>query len=422
MKKLLALMVLPVFLAPLTIISTEHELVLTEAEKKSFLARSSDFSTIPKNPRLFQETRAYLDDNLTEAGRLLSADESLVITELVINDNLAPVFKLNSGQFIEASQLVVFDDVELSREQVSQTVWLKAGAKVYDKPYVIGAKKVKTDLVAHQQLLVTEQATTHDGVYYLIAGKGWVSSDDVYTDVIDAVQALLLDKYQKNNLAIYIKRLDDGAEAGVNADQRMYGASITKLATIYETQRQLNEGAIKLTDTFKYIPEVNQSRGFYAPEGAGNISKTPDGKDYTVEDLLKAVTKQSDNVASNMLGYYVANQLNRAFQTDIWLLLGEEWDMVKRDLSARAAGQMMAELYHQGGEAMAYMMETAFDNSRISKDIAVPVAHKTGDADEFRHDVGVVYAERPFVLSVLTAHSSYDEITAIANDVYHLLK
>ena len=50
------------------------------------------------------------------------------------------------------------------------------------------------------------------------------------------------------------------------------------------------------------------------------------------------------------------------------------------------------------------------------------VAHKIGDAYDFKHDVAIVYSESPFIISVFTNHSNYDTISKIANDVYEVLK
>lgn len=101
---------------------------------------------------------------------------------------------------------------------------------------------------------------------------------------------------------------------------------------------------------------------------------------------------------------------------------GSKWDMVSRETSAQVAGKMMEALYEQNGYVIESLLSTQFDNQRISKDIPVPVAHKIGDADDVKHDVAIVYAESPFVLSIFTDKSSYDEITQIANDIYGILK
>lgn len=422
MKKLLAWLVLPVFFNPLTIISTEQELVLTKEEQLDLFATPAYFTSIPANPRLYADTASYLDKQLTQLGPVLSLKDPLTITGLEINDQLVPVFSLKTGGFIPASQLMVFDDQELSREELDKQVWLKAGALVYDKPYVIGAKTIKTDLKAYQAVQAREKVVTYSGTYYYLDKKGWVSEQDLYEEPMAVVQDLLAQKYNKENLGIYVRRLDDGLEASVNPDKLFYSASVAKLAPIYETQRQLDLNQIQLTDKLKYVAAVNDYEGAYDPMGTGQISKKADDKDYTIEQLLQALTKHSDNVASNMLGYYVADQYSKTFETSIKILAGGNWDMTERDLSAKTAGVMMAQLYDQQGLVLDYLSETAFDNTRISKDIAARVAHKTGDAGDFRHDVAIVYADRPFVLSVFTEKASYEDITAIANDVYKILK
>ncbi len=75
--------------------------------------------------------------------------------------------------------------------------------------------------------------------------------------------------------------------------------------------------------------------------------------------------------------------------------------MVTRETSAEIAGKMMESLYIQNGYVLESLLSTQFDNQRISKDISVPVAHKIGDADDVKHDVAIVYAGSPFVLSIL---------------------
>ena len=47
------------------------------------------------------------------------------------------------------------------------------------------------------------------------------------------------------------------------------------------------------------------------------------------------------------------------------------------------------------------------------KNIDVPVAHKIGDAYDFKHDVAIVYADSPFILSIFTDKEGYDKITSM---------
>lgn len=187
-------------------------------------------------------------------------------------------------------------------------------------------------------------------------------------------------------------------------------------------KKKLKSGSLSEGKSLKYIDEVNHFYGDYDPTGSGKISKTADKKDYNVMELLKAVAQQSDNVATNILGYYLCNQYNQAFQSEIRALAGVDWDMERRLLSSHAAANLMEAIYYQKGQIISYLSQTAFDDQRISKNISVPVAHKIGDAYDYKHDVAIVYGDNPFILSVFTDKASYDDITAIADDIYSILK
>ena len=86
------------------------------------------------------------------------------------------------------------------------------------------------------------------------------------------------------------------------------------------------------------------------------------------------------------------------------------------------AGKLMEAIYNQNGFVLESLGKTDFDNQRIAKGVSVKVAHKIGDADEFKHDTAIVYTDSPFVLSIFTKNSDYDTIAKIAKDVYEVLK
>ena len=96
--------------------------------------------------------------------------------------------------------------------------------------------------------------------------------------------------------------------------------------------------------------------------------------------------------------------------------------MKARNMSSKTAANLMEAIYNQDGGIISYLSSTAFDTTRISRDIDVQVAHKIGDAYDYKHDVAIVYADEPFILSIFTNNASYDDISNIANDVYAILK
>lgn len=125
-------------------------------------------------------------------------------------------------------------------------------------------------------------------------------------------------------------------------------------------------------------------------------------------------------MATNILAYYVADQYGVDYQNVIANLA--DWNMEKREVSSQTAAKVMSAIYEQNGQIVDYLTHTQFDDQRIPKFINVPVAHKIGDAYDFRHDVAIVYTDEPFILSIFTENTSYDDISAIAKDIYTILK
>ena len=167
---------------------------------------------------------------------------------------------------------------------------------------------------------------------------------------------------------------------------------------------------------------MNEFPGSYKPEGSGSLPKKADNKEYSVKDLITKTAKESDNVAHNILGYYITNKSDETFKQQMTVLSGENWDVQDKLASAKMAGQVMESIYNQNGFVLESLSKTSYDNQRIAKNISVSVAHKIGDADEFKHDTGVVYTESPFIISIFTKNSDYDTISKIAKDVYEVLK
>ncbi|NQR00885.1 serine hydrolase [Streptococcus suis] len=426
MQKKLIVWLLPILFGWQVVDSTEIPFELTAQEEYELTQTVYDqyFQTIPQNPNVFQTESIYSDVNLTQVSGQIKPNQDLSITGVAINERKELVYQLDNTHYILASKQLLFDDTIVTESSVEQTYWLKQGFTVLSSPISNQAKELKTDLRAYQAITISKIATTAIGDFAYISDRGWISLKDLSEkdNRMEAVQALLSSNYSKNNIGIYVKDLTTGKEAGVNQDKIFYSASIAKLPILYYVQEQLNAGQVALNTTVKYTAESISFNGAYKVSGSGSLSKTPDNKDYTIEELINKTAKVSDNVASNLLSYYIANKFDDDFYQVTTAVTGSKWDMVSRETSARVAGKMMEALYEQNGYVIESLLSTQFDNQRISKDIQVPVAHKIGDADDVKHDVAIVYAESPFVLSIFTDKSSYDEITQIANDIYGILK
>ncbi|HEM3577994.1 TPA: serine hydrolase [Streptococcus suis] len=426
MQKKLLVWLLPVLFGWQVVDSTEIPFKLTAQEEYELTQTVYDqyFQTIPQNPNVFQVENLYSDLELTQVVGQLKPNQDFSITDVIVNSKKELVFQIDNASYIVADTYKLFDDVVLTETFVEQTYWTNKNLTVLSSPVANQAKEVKTDIQAYQAVTISKISTTPIGDFAYVADKGWIAMDDLSTvdNRMEAVQALLTQKYSKNNIGIYVKQLSTGQSAGLNQDKVFYSASIAKLPILYYVQEQINAGQIDLTTKVKYTAESMVFPGAYVVGGSGSLSKTPDNKEYSIEELINKTAKESDNVASNLLSYYITNQFDDNFYQLTTAVTDSRWDMVTRETSAEVAGNMMEAIYNQNGYVLESLLSTQFDNQRISKDIAVPVAHKIGDVDDVKHDVAIVYAESPFVLSIFTDKSSYDEITQIANDIYGILK
>lgn len=428
MRKFILFLATSSIFLTLPVISTEREVDLTNEElyQLQYPSKYSGFhNKIPSNPNVFEKTTTYKDEELTETKGSLTPNQEITILAFKVNNQMQPVFQLSDQSYVLASQELIFDDIPLEHAYEATEFWLKPRFSVYTSPIGNRSKKVSSQLAAYSKIEATEIMTTPRGKFAKTK-EGWISLDNLaeQDNRMEKVQAMLTAKYNTNAYSIYVQQLETGKMAGINQNKTMYSASVAKLPILYYVQLQLDQGKIQLKDSLKYVNSVNDFRSSYVASGSGTIPKTANNKDYSVDELIKATAKNSDNVASNILSYYVTHQFDDDYYTTIDRLTNQRWDMTNREASAQMAGQVMAALYKQNpsGTVLESLTETAFDSTRISKNIEIKVAHKIGDAYDFRHDVALVYSDSPFVISIFTDNSSYDKISNIADDVYAILK
>ncbi|MDR1568032.1 MAG: serine hydrolase [Streptococcaceae bacterium] len=320
-----------------------------------------------------------------------------------INADYADYFLSNPQMLLIKTQLNCYSDAELSQKAGIQTK---------------GSAVEITKLIINKDGLPVFQ--TANGTYLSAKKRSFKTIDDLK---IYRVQALLNGKYNQANLGIYVQRTTGGDIAQINAQMNVHAASTGKLPEIYYTQKLLNQGKLKMTDKWQYTSEVNQWQGAYLASGSGVIGELPTNRYYTVEDVLQKTCYYSDNAGANLLGYYATERYNSDFKKTINHIVGTQWDVAVKQTNAEKNAKMMLALYKLGGISLDYLSNTAYDNARISRDINLRVAHKIGDAYDYRHDVGIIYAEEPFVLSIVTTdNTDYATISQIADDILAIMQ
>lgn len=422
MRKFLVILLLPIFFKSVQVVSTENPVIIPNKEIYSLTHASYHFyyqDTI-ESPKFYGETPVYSTEDLINESGKVNSETTLTVIEWRLNKQGQPVFKLSNNQFVMADKRLLYDSSIVNK--LSKRVWLEPEFVVYNSPY--DKQELKSDLVPYQEVEADMSIFAEGREFLHIKQTGWISTDYISNDDnrIQKVQELLSANYQNEQFSIYVKQLSTGMEAGINEDQKMYAASVMKLPYLYYVQEKINQGDYQLDTKLKYVSEVNDFPGSYKPEGSGSLPKTADNKEYTIKELISKTAKESDNVAHNILGYYVTNKSDETFKKETARISGEEWDVTDKLASAKMSGQVMEAIYNQNAFVLESLSQTSFDNQRIAKDISAKVAHKIGDADEYKHDTAIVYSESPFIISIFTKNSDYDTISKIAKDVYEVLK
>ena len=422
MRKFLVILLLPIFFKSVQVVSTENPVIIPNKEIYSLTHASYHFyyqDTI-ESPKFYGETPVYSTEDLINESGKVNSETTLTVIEWRLNKQGQPVFKLSNNQFVMADKRLLYDSSIVNK--LSKRVWLEPEFVVYNSPY--DKQELKSDLVPYQEVEADMSIFAEGREFLHIKQTGWISTDYISNDDnrIQKVQELLSANYQNEQFSIYVKQLSTGKEAGINEDQKMYAASVMKLPYLYYVQEKINQGDYQLDTKLKYVSEVNDFPGSYKPEGSGSLPKTADNKEYTIKELISKTAKESDNVAHNILGYYVTNKSDETFKKETARISGEEWDVTDKLASAKMSGQVMEAIYNQNAFVLESLSQTSFDNQRIAKDISAKVAHKIGDADEYKHDTALVYTDSPFILSIFTKNSDYDTISKIAKDVYEVLK
>ncbi|MCR5680908.1 MAG: serine hydrolase [Clostridiales bacterium] len=223
----------------------------------------------------------------------------------------------------------------------------------------------------------------------------------------------------KATVAYYTAAIDGSEELAYNADTILYAASLIKAPYILTVLREIEnfektaerdkagkivyrswEKKYDLDEEWVYDPETMKA------DGSGEIMNKAAGFRLTWRELFEYALLYSDNIAFsqiyNRFGFTSFNSL-------VWQLGIKGQSAGFMYLTARDCGKFLGEIYRyfETGSAYALWMKDLMTRSRYGEMIAVyypagTVAHKYGwDVNAF-HDMAIVYAEKPYVIVIMT--------------------
>lgn len=211
----------------------------------------------------------------------------------------------------------------------------------------------------------------------------------------------------------------------IEQEKVFHAASTMKVPVMIEAFRQAEEGRFSLddpiavTNTFKSIVDGSPYSMSVSEDSDGEVYKAI-GKTMTVRQLVTAAITVSSNLATNILieklgAGNVRKTVSRLGGDGMVVLRGVE-DQKAFDkglnnattaralmalMAAIARGQAVSQAASRGMSDILRMQQF---NDAIPAGLPadVPVGHKTGNITRIHHDAAIVYAEKPYVLVVLT--------------------
>jgi beta-lactamase class A len=228
------------------------------------------------------------------------------------------------------------------------------------------------------------------------------------------------------------------------ADERVPSASVIKLPIMVEAMIAGQEGRLNLDEI--HILTNSEKVG-----GSGVLATYPNRSRISYRDLVRLMITTSDNTATNILigdlGRDAINariralglsksQLNRIMMDTLAARQGRE-----NFVTARETNGLLAKIYRHEIATPALCTQMLDFLKQNEDSLTIPrllprqpngqptvVAHKTGTLAYVRADAGIVYAPRPFVLSVLVEQAGSEsageqiiaEIARLAYTLYGL--
>ncbi len=217
------------------------------------------------------------------------------------------------------------------------------------------------------------------------------------------------------DVGLYCHRLGDAAAPEThNPDTPLIAASVIKVSVMVTAFRDFAAGRLDPDGIVKILPDMKMP-------SCGALTYLHDGLEVTVMDLVTLMIILSDNTATNLL----IDRLTPAHVNETMAALDIPGICLRRRLfeprlsaqgiqntvTARGVGILLERM------AQGELLGAADDNAMVSILLdqrlngklpfylhgeGVKCAHKTGEDDGITHDAGIIFAEKPFVLVMLS--------------------
>lgn len=200
---------------------------------------------------------------------------------------------------------------------------------------------------------------------------------------------------------LYFKDIVSGKSFGINEYVQVPAASTVKVAVVLYASHLVSQGKLDWNERLTYYAERDW-RG-----GAGTMQFTAkDGDTFTIRELAEKAIRDSDNVAWKMLERRLGKQNIINFMRQIGgevVYPGGENISTPKDNATYMEAALKFALNNKDGEKLLFDLANTVWNTGLNRYInEATVAHKEGDITGVADDVGIVYADFPYIISIMS--------------------
>jgi len=221
----------------------------------------------------------------------------------------------------------------------------------------------------------------------------------------------------RGEYGIYYYDLITKETFSINGQRQFQAASLNKMPLLVTLYQLADAGKINLDTIYQLRAEDKRA-------GAGSLAGRPEGYKITYRQMAELMGQQSDNTAFNILSHLVGEKKVQEVIDNLGMKNTSfaDWAMTPEDL-----GLLFRKLYQEKivsdksrDEILNYLTNTIWE-TRIPAGLpkGVRVAHKIGSEVGVVSDAGIIFAQRPFVLVIMSedvneieAGKALPEITA----------
>ena len=234
-------------------------------------------------------------------------------------------------------------------------------------------------------------------------------------------------KNVEGKIGFYYKNLTTKEEISFNENEAFLAASVIKLPVLAVVLSEVSKGNIRMSDVIK----VKNSDKV---PGCGALYSFTDEPEVDIQTLCKLMITISDNTATNVLiNHFTLEKMSQEF-----VKLGLKDTKLRRllfDSEAKKNGlenvftpkeicTLLEQIYNRSfvnenvsEEAEKILLEQQINHKIPGRLPDFKIAHKTGEDDGITHDVGIVYAEEPFIVVFASNNTNVHEFEQIIREI-----